>query len=373
MPRPRCISLVIPVYNEAAVIEKHVLELQEYVEGYCGEDEWEIVLVDDGSTDGTADTLDRLARDNVQCRAVHHAANFGRGRALRTGFGAARGDVIVTLDADLSYAPYHIEKMVQALDEQKVDIVLASAYHPEGSVANVPFLRLLISRFGNIVLSRAFAAVGRFHTWTCTVRAFRSSVVKSMDLISDDKELHLEVLRKASLLGFRIAEVPADLKWRETKLAKSGPPKKRKAKFSFGKTAKSHLADSFIYRRGPLFRTPMLLFFSVFLCAATTIAAQILLNMAADGTAANVFAKFVRAFSDAYRSGPASFYVGGIALLSFFQVVMLYLLTRQMHAYYVDLYSFLNRQCNRCKPDDGSGPGGGVGEREEGSNGRTSC
>ena len=350
------ISLVIPACNEASVIEKNVHELQEYMEGYLGEGGWEIVLVNDGSTDETGDIINRIARDFRWCKAIHHSSNYGRGKALRTGFETASGEIIVTLDSDLSYAPYHIEKMVKAIEEKNVDIVLASAYHPEGSVENVPQFRLIISRLGNFVLSRAYKGIGKFHTWTCTVRAFRSSVVKSMDLISYDKELHLEILRKANLLAYTIAEIPADLKWREAKIEKADTKKKRKSKFFFTKTSKSHLAGSFIYRPGPLFMIPLVILLAIFGYTTLTITVQVILNISHNEADINLIAKGIAAVSQVYRTATASFYVGGISLISFIQLMLFYLFSRQTYGHYVDIYSFLNKQCNRFPLDDQDGP-----------------
>ena len=359
MTRRPYISLVIPVYNEALVIEENVLELQKYMESYVGKGGWEIVLVNDGSTDETRDILDRLERDFARCKAVHHPVNLGRGKALRSGFEAANGEIIVTLDADLSYAPYHIERMVQALEERNVDIVLASAYHPKGSAENVPWFRLLISRLGNLMLSRFFKEVGGFHTWTCIVRAFRSSVVKSMDLTTDDKELHLEILRKAKLLGFTIAEVPAELKWRKAKVEKMQRTRRRKPKFFLGKTSKSHMGSSFVYRPGPLFAIPVFLLFAILVYTSTTLVVHILPSIFRNETGVNIYVRTVRAVSHAYEAGAASFYVAGIALISLIQLMFFYLLNRQLHSYYVDIYSFLNKQCNRCPLDEKKAPVGG--------------
>lgn len=239
-----------------------------------------------------------------------------------------------------------------SIKDRNADIVLASAYHPEGTVENVPLLRLIISRVGNRILSKAFKDIGKYHTWTCIVRAFRSSVVKSMDLVSYGKELHLEILEKASLLGFTITEIPAELRWREGKRQNAEDKRENKrrktSKNFFAKTSKSHVASSFIFRPGSLFYIPLSLLFIIWLYTSITIGIQIFFNIFYGEEALSVLRTIVVAVRNAYARGAASFYVAGISLITLFQLLIFYLISRQINKYYVDIYSFLNKQCNRC-------------------------
>jgi glycosyltransferase involved in cell wall biosynthesis len=162
--------------------------------------------------------------------------------ALRTGFKACRGDIIVSIDADLSYDPHYILDFVETLrKEPETDFVLASPYMPGGGVQNVPFHRLWISRFGNKILR--FAMPNRIYTSTGIFRAYRKKVLDSLEIESDGKEIHLEILSKALALGFRVKESPAVLTSR----------KKGKSKFRFRKTAISHLVFS-------VFEKPVIIF-----------------------------------------------------------------------------------------------------------------
>ncbi len=101
------LSLIVPAFNEKWIIADTLDELDAYMREYMSAWAYEILLINDGSTDGMADAVNALTRPNV--RVISHEINRGRGAAIRTGFAAARNEFIVTLDADLSYAPYHIK------------------------------------------------------------------------------------------------------------------------------------------------------------------------------------------------------------------------------------------------------------------------
>jgi len=238
-PRPE-LSVVIPMYNEEENAPE-TLRLAAEALDRAGVD-YELVPVDDGSADGTWSALQQAARANARVRPAGYRVNFGRGRALKTGFAQARGRIVCAIDADLSYSPDHILRMLETLRKrQEVDIVLASAYMPGGRTEGVPFWRLLLSRYGNHLLSAAMP--GKIHTITCVVRAYRREVLERLDIESDGKEIHLEILAKALSLGYRITEIPAVLRAR----------RKGKSKAKVKSTIASHLMFSFIER-------PILLF-----------------------------------------------------------------------------------------------------------------
>ena len=234
------LSVVIPMYNEAENAESTLKRVEDALASFQGN--YEIVAVDDGSVDNTCQVLNRLAQENGRIRVVSYEKNRGRGMALRSGFRASRGEVIVSIDADLSYDPRYIPGVFETLRAEKdIDVVLASPYMPGGGVQGVPFLRLWISRLGNRVLR--FAMPNRIYTSTGIFRGYRRKVLDSLELESEGKEIHLEILSKIIALGYRVKEVPAILKGR----------KKGKSKFKFKKTAVSHLVFSF-------FEKPMIIF-----------------------------------------------------------------------------------------------------------------
>ena len=219
------ISIIIPVLDEAAIIEDSIDELIRWFAEARPQDKFEILIVDDGSTDATPEIVTKRELADSRIHLVRHGRNFGRGRAVRSGFQEARGRCIVTMDADLSYAPHHIGRLISPILAGEADITLASAYHPESKVENVPWRRMLTSRIGNWFLG--LGTYGELHTVTCLVRGYSSNVVRTLELTNDGKDFHLEVVQKAPLLGFRLQEVPAHLKWRDRKRKARAPEKRR--------------------------------------------------------------------------------------------------------------------------------------------------
>jgi len=234
------LSIVIPMFNEAENVESTLKRVEEALPPFKGT--YEIIAVNDGSLDDTLDILNRLSKKDRNLKIVSYPNNIGRGMALRKGFSEASGEIIVSIDADLSYDPNYILDLVETLRrESDIDFVLASPYMPGGGVRNVPLLRLWMSQWGNKILRLAMP--NRIYTSTGIFRAYRRKVLDSLELESDGKEIHLEILSKALALGYRVKEIPAILTSR----------KRGKSKFKFRKTAISHLVFS-------VFEKPMIIF-----------------------------------------------------------------------------------------------------------------
>ena len=234
------LSIVIPMFNEAENVESTLKRVEEALASFKGT--YEIIAVNDGSLDDTLDILNRLSKKDRNLKIVSYPNNIGRGMALRKGFSEASGEIIVSIDADLSYDPNYILDLVETLRrESDIDFVLASPYMPGGGVRNVPLLRLWMSQWGNKILRLAMP--NRIYTSTGIFRAYRRKVLDSLELESDGKEIHLEILSKALALGYRVKEIPAILTSR----------KRGKSKFKFRKTAISHLVFS-------VFEKPMIIF-----------------------------------------------------------------------------------------------------------------
>ncbi len=234
------LSVVVPMYNEAENVVATVTEISRVVDGLGVRAE--IVCVDDGSTDSTLERLAELAKEHEILRIESHQRNFGRGKALRTGFATARGEIIVTLDADLTYSAEHIALLYRKLEaEPGVDVVVGSPYCRGGRTESVPPFRLLVSKLGNVVVGRALG--GHVKTVTGILRGYRRHVIESLELESDGKEIHLEILSKALANGFNVCELPATLTFR----------RHGRSKFRFRATSASHLLFSLSER-------PMMLF-----------------------------------------------------------------------------------------------------------------
>lgn len=232
------VSVILPMYNEEDNVLKTLHEVDSVVRSY---EDYEIIVVDDGSSDSTSNLTDNCISSNSHVKLLKHPVNMGMGRALRTGFEKAEGDVVVTLDADLSYDPSFIPKLVNELEDERVGIVIGSQYMEGGKTEGIPRLRLFISKSANKIVGKAMK--GDLSTVTGVLRAYRKEVLDSMELDSEGTEINPEILSKATAVGFKVKEVPVTLKSR--KLGKS--------KVKIGPTTKSHLLFTFHEK-------PMLLF-----------------------------------------------------------------------------------------------------------------
>ncbi len=233
-------SVIIPMFNE----EENAAETIARITTVLEQDgrPFEIIPVNDGSTDNTLAVLDGIARQNSHVRVTSYWKNGGRGKAIRYGLMASRGEYIATIDADLSYDPKYLLEMSTVLDEEgDIDVVLASPYMEGGMAVGVPRDRLFISRAGNRILQLAIPE--KLHTLTCIVRCYRRAVIASLDLNSDGKEIHLEILSKVLAMGYRVKEIPAVLTSR----------KKGNSKFAFKATALSHILFTIFERPSLLF------------------------------------------------------------------------------------------------------------------------
>lgn len=190
------LSVVVPIYNErdnvAPLHEALSYALQQLGRPY------EIVLVDDGSKDGTRDVLRQLAAGDPNLRLVLFRRNYGQTAAMAAGFRAARGRTVVSMDGDLQNDPADIGRLVEKLEEG-YDVVCGWRRWRQDRVAT----RLLPSRIANFLISRVTGA--RIHDTGCSLKAYRSWVVRSLHLYSD---MHRFLAALGVGLGARIAELP---------------------------------------------------------------------------------------------------------------------------------------------------------------------
>lgn len=208
------ISYVLPAYNEADIIESHLDELCRYAHAFEHNYPFEIIVVNDGSSDETGLLADAFASGHPAVIVRHHLTNRGLTAALRTGTDAARGDIIVTLDLDLSYAPYHIALMLRALEDNNAAMVLASPYMRGGQVLNVPWMRKQLSALANRYLS--LATGGRIATLTSMVRAYKTSALRTLAVNPRDLDFNHKLVLAALRNHATVVEVPARLEWRRS-------------------------------------------------------------------------------------------------------------------------------------------------------------
>lgn len=204
-------TIIVPAYNEESVVGDTVHALDELCSSMEGRD-WEVVVVDDGSTDGTAEEVSRAAATSrTPVRLLRHTRNRHLGGALRTGFLASRGEVVITADCDLSYSTETLGRLVDAFDETGADVVIASPYMPGGATRSVPTALEVRSRAANRWLR--LTSLDDIHTLTGMVRAYRGCFIRSMSLKAVDVDINAEIVYKAQVLRATIVEIPAVLDW----------------------------------------------------------------------------------------------------------------------------------------------------------------
>jgi glycosyltransferase involved in cell wall biosynthesis len=202
-----CLSIVIPVFNEAGTI----LPLVEGVRAALAAYSYEIVLVDDGSTDGTAALVDELA-DGRQVRKFTHGVNRGKGAALRTGFEQARGEVVVVQDADLEYSPSDVPRLVQPILDGKADVVYGSRFRGEK-----PPSANFWHRLANILLTTLSNAFNDLHLTDMETgyKAFRAEVINEVRVRENRFGVEPELTAKIARRGYTIVEVPISYQGRD--------------------------------------------------------------------------------------------------------------------------------------------------------------
>ena len=212
------VTVIVPAYNEGAAFGASLTTLADYFAMHRGDErEFHYLIVDDGSSDETFEAAQRFARWRDNVRVLRHERNRGLGAALRTAFAQTNTDMAVVLDADLSYSPAIAMELIEALERENADIALASAYMSGGSVVNVPFVRRVLSREANRLLS--LATGGRYATLTCMVRAYRTEVAKRLEFCSDGMIAIPEMLLNALRQKMRVIERPATLQWSKERAA----------------------------------------------------------------------------------------------------------------------------------------------------------
>lgn len=212
------LSVVIPCYNEVEGIQNLQARLAEWATQVEPELTWEVVFVDDGSTDLTADEIGRVFGGSHCFRILRHKANRGLAAALVTGFEGSRGRWIACLDADCTYDPIILnELLVKA--KSGFDVVTASPYFEQGRVENVAAWRIMLSR----TASRMYRVLmkEKLSCYTCCVRIYDAGLLKSCPQICSPGFVGVtELLWHLDRRGARIGEVAAVLRPRHTGVSK---------------------------------------------------------------------------------------------------------------------------------------------------------
>lgn len=192
------ISVVIPAYNEEESIPELMLQLEDVLDKIA-KDRYEIIIIDDGSTDKTFETVKLAKQRNSKIRGIRFRRNFGKSAALAVGFKEARGVVIITMDADLQDDPKELPRMIQKLKE---GYDLVSGWK---KVRHDPISKTLPSKLFNRVTSIASGI--RLHDFNCGLKAYRREAAKSLQVYG---EMHRYLPALSHLMGFRVTEIPVE-------------------------------------------------------------------------------------------------------------------------------------------------------------------
>jgi len=197
-PRQLGLSIFFPAYNDSGTIASLVIAARQAAQRVT--DDFEIIVVDDGSADSTPAIADELARTYPEVRVIHHPQNRGYGGALRTGFTEARKAIIFYTDGDAQYDPAELVSLWPHLSD---DVDLVNGYKISRSD---PFHRIVIGRIYHHTVTRLFGIPVR--DVDCDFRLMRKSIFDRVTLSHNSGVICLEMMKKIHDAGFRIAEVP---------------------------------------------------------------------------------------------------------------------------------------------------------------------
>lgn len=220
------LSVIIPCFNEELNVPRYAAEVWPVLQAIGLP--FEVVIVDDGSKDGTVREVEKLSK--AETKLVRHEVNKGLGQAVRTGIAAATGDLVVTLDGDLTFHPRLIPRLLEAYrQEPSVDFIIGSP-NLGGYDKNIPQWRLVISKLANgfyrFLLGKKITAINPIF------RLYKTKDVQGLSLTAVGYDINAEILFKLVYRGKTFREVPAELTQRQFGVSK----------LRYGREIRRHLA-----------------------------------------------------------------------------------------------------------------------------------
>lgn len=185
------ISVVVPLYNE----EESLPELTDWIRRVMDQNQfsYEILLVDDGSSDASWAVIERLKQENAHIRGIKFRRNYGKSAALNVGFDAAQGEVVITMDADLQDSPDEIPELVRRIREEKYDLI--SGWKQK---RYDPISKTIPTKLFNAA-TRSMSGIKNLHDFNCGLKAYRKDVVKGIEVYG---EMHRYIPVLAKWAGF---------------------------------------------------------------------------------------------------------------------------------------------------------------------------
>ena len=233
------VSVVSPFFNEEKVIAKSVRLMVENLKKQFDLN-WELILVNDGSTDNSLSELMAILKDmdETRVRVISYLTNQGRGHALKAGIDEASGDLVVTTEVDCSWGHDIVKRLVSKLDANPGShFVIASPHLRGGGLFNVSFSRRLLTKAVNLLIRLFFAFDVTMYTGM--TRCYRREVIQPLVAHCRGKDFHLEVLLKLLTLDFKHLEIPACITWPESRKGKK--KSSRRSSTRIGQTIINHL------------------------------------------------------------------------------------------------------------------------------------
>ncbi len=231
------ISVVVPLYNEAESLP----ELENWIRRVMQENNfsYEVIFVDDGSTDSSWEVIEQLAGANSAVRGIRFRRNYGKSPALNTGFARAKGDVVITMDADLQDSPDEIPELYRMITKEKYDLV--SGWKQK---RYDPLSKTIPTKLFNAT-ARKVSGIGNLHDFNCGLKAYRRDVIKHIEVYGD---MHRYIPILAKNAGYtRIGE----------KVVQHQARKYGKSKFGLDRFVNGYLDLLTLWFTGKFGRKPM--------------------------------------------------------------------------------------------------------------------
>lgn len=205
------ISIIFPLYNERDNVIRYPTDLFLIIDNIAKKtgERFEFIFVDDGSSDDTVEQVKAITLNRPDIKILVHQKNSGMGTAIITGLGSSLGELVITMDADLTFRPVDVEKLIEKYRETDADCVSGSPYLEKGLMEEVTPFRLLMSKTVNFLYRVLLWS--RISCVSPIFRLYRRSVLTEMNISSRNFEINAEIISKLLIVGKKVVEVPVPL------------------------------------------------------------------------------------------------------------------------------------------------------------------